>query len=77
MPRPGGLNQAEEGLREASGSHSTLLDVKCREQGHRGIQHPGHVGQAKEFEPHSVAMGKQWDFFSAGVGWAGLQQHLR
>lgn len=23
-------------------NHSTLLDVKCREQGHRGIQHPGH-----------------------------------
>lgn len=35
------------------------------------------VGQAKEFEPHSVAMGKQWGVFSAGVGWAGLQQHLR
>lgn len=42
VPRPGGLNQAEEGLREPSGNHATLLDVKGRAQGHRGIQHPGH-----------------------------------
>lgn len=71
MPRLGGINQTEDGVRKLR----VTPQCQMRSSENRVAEVFSAqivIGHAMEFELHSVAMITQWEVLSVRVGWADL-----
>lgn len=71
VPRLGGINQTEDGLRKLR----VTPQCQMRSSENRVAEVFSAqivIGHAMEFELHSVAMITQWEVLSVRVGWADL-----